>query len=154
MVEHPATQVEAPAASATPQVPPTVERSALPRKPLVQERDQKENVADKIRIIKVTIDEVLAPGNTTPGTYIHIKWRNDTGRPIREVKGTLRITDDYGNEITGAPTDIWLYSDTEPIMPGKTYVSHDYVGGPTNIEDTKPSRDNLRLDYATEASDD
>ena len=113
--------------------------------------DETENVVDKIKIIGVTLDQTPPPDNTAQGTWIHITWRNNTGRPIREVKGTLRITDDAGNPISGAPTDIWLYTDSDPIPSGQTYVSHDLVNGYPQFDDARPAHHNLSLEYATES---
>ena len=120
----------------------------------VSRADVNRDLSSKITILKVAFDDKPDPENKAVGTYIHITWQNDTGRPIREVTARLRITDDFGNPVSGAPDYIWLYADTNPLLPGKKHVTHDYVGGDPALGEPVPVHHNLSLDYATETLSD
>lgn len=112
-----------------------------PRKPDKPARDPNENVASKIGIVRVVLDEKPEPGNRARGTWLHVTWRNNTGRPIREVWAIATVTDDHGNPLSAWDSyEICLYAKSAPVQPGKTHTSHKLVQSSPSFDDVRPAR--------------
>ena len=78
--------------------------------------DEFENLATRIEVLNVSVGN--ATGGDSLGAWLMVKMRNRAGRPIREVRAQVTLTDEAGNPKPIAPLEVWLYASHAPIPSG------------------------------------